>query len=75
MNETARIHLIKEYNKLKKSHPELKYVGDEDKSNCYKRFYADAAGKELFSLIYFYEIGKSAVVVSVPKIKEGVCIK
>lgn len=73
MNEKARIHLIKEYKKLKKSHPKLKYVGDEEKSNCYKRFYA--AEKELFSLIYFYEIGKSAVVVSVPKRKEGVCIK
>lgn len=73
MNETARIQLNKEYRRLKKRHPELKYVGDEDKSNCYKRFYA--AGKELFSLIYFYEIGKSAVVVSVPKRKEGVCIK
>lgn len=73
MNEKARIHLIKEYKKLKKSHPKLKYVGDEKKSNCYKRFYA--AGKELFSLIYFYEIGKSAVVVSVPKIKKGSCIR
>ncbi|MBU8855194.1 hypothetical protein [Bacillus altitudinis] len=73
MNETARIQLNKEYTRLKKRYPQLKYIGDEDKSNCYKRFYA--AEKELFSLIYFYEIGKSAVVVSVPKRKEGVCIK